>query len=237
MLDILQYDASAWLPCDFGDLLPAGPLGELRDHDEAKPQESEQPRRSERQRASPPPVYRARKPRSWRPAPTTERRVPGYNLQPPARRYMGPLNKTFTEFERLAMEPEIVRQVRRLGEQMKGALVGASGLVGLARDFELAIRCDSRFHDGLLTLDVTHLAWQPYAREGRYWRELSRDNCFAILLALEKYAWSIKRRVRLVDVPAPRLLEYFQQLRGYTPQRDLPNCLLDTRGLDPQGYV
>jgi hypothetical protein len=149
---------------------------------------------------------------------------------------LGSLAKTFSPSELCAMDPLVNEQVAQLGALIRLPGTRVQGLVGVGGDFELTLELGRVLIDGVPTLDVLHLAWAPYVAEQRYWKQPGRDNCLVILLALEQYAVSNKRRLRLMDVPAPRLCEYFNQLRGYTSQCNNARCLLDTAGLDPLFY-
>ena len=181
-------------------------------------------------------TLRAKKPRRESDAPPRPARGTvqwGYNLSP---RYLGSLAKQFSPFEQGAMEPQVCGQVELMGLSARSADKRVNGMVGLQCDFELTLALGRVLCDGLPTLDVLHLAWAPYAEAQRYWKQHGRDNSLPILLALEQYACSVKRRLRLVDVKEPRLHEYFCRLRGYTPQSNNAYCLLDTVGLDPELY-
>lgn len=173
--------------------------------------------------------FRAQKPRN-------ESAVLRWDYEPTPRRYLGSLAKQFSPSELDATQQRVCHQIEQLGQSARTPGTRASGLVGVSGDFELTLALGRVLSDGLPTLDVLHLSWVPYAEAGHYWKQHGRDSSLPILLALEQYACSIKRRLRLVDVRVPRLREYFCQLRGYTPQSNNANCLLDTAGLDVQYY-
>lgn len=173
--------------------------------------------------------FRAQKPRN-------EPLVLKWDTEQAPRRYLGSLAKQFSPFDLGAMEQQVCHQIEALGLSVRTPGSRASGLVGVGGDFELTLALGRVLCDGLPTLDVLHLSWAPYAKANYYWKQHGRDSSLPILLALEQYACSVKRRLRLVDVRVPRLHEYFSRLRGYTPQSNNADCLIDTVGLEAQYY-